>query len=488
MTAATQAMKAGPSQTGPAQTGDVRIDAARIAPPTAVPAKPTATTEPDADLRERFLPLSRAALFERLTRDTAWPASQAADVRKFFRYLDFWRAQAHTATLHDMEQTYEAFSPDSDLLVTRAFTAVEKRAMQSRLVGQVQNLMEKANYQRIDPSQVQLIMTKETHYGLDLHVDMNAFEEIMIYFRGKTTRTETRRDRKKLYLKKEQFELPIFSRLFVMFKIKPHERRIDEVMALTSCDRKQAEKVVAKERLILPPQVKSDYLYLKLFKNIPQSDIEMIFPNTKIKFRMFDKVKLSATAGGGLGAGIFGAAGKIALISTNPVAAAGAAIGLGGVAFRQVMSVVNQKNRYMVTMAQNLYFHALADNRGVMTLMADRAAEEEVKEDMLLYALLAKETVTISDIRDIDAAIETYLHNTYDLKVNFDVTDALQRLIADGIVTQRADGRLITMPPKEAATHIDKLWDGYLDRIATVDHDEGKEFDTEQEMIETSAS
>ena len=31
-------------------------------------------------------------------------------------------------------------------------------------------------------------------------------------------------------------------------------------------------------------------------------------------------------------------------------------------------------------MAQNLYFHSLADNRGVLIMIADRAAEEDVEE------------------------------------------------------------------------------------------------------------
>ena len=49
---------------------------------------------------------------------------------------------------------------------------------------------------------------------------------------------------------------------------------------------------------------------------------------------------------------------------------------LGGLAFRQGMSFIHKRNEYMVTMAQNLYFHALADNRGVMTVLADRAADQ----------------------------------------------------------------------------------------------------------------
>ena len=68
-------------------------------------------------------------------------------------------------------------------------------------------------------------------------------------------------------------------------------------------------------------------------------------------------------------------------------------VGLCGIAFRQATSFMNQRNRYMMTMAQNLYFHALADNRGVTTLLASRAAEEDIKEEMLLYSVMAKERV-----------------------------------------------------------------------------------------------
>ena len=51
----------------------------------------------------------------------------------------------------------------------------------------------------------------------------------------------------------------------------------------------------------MPPEVKENCIYMKLFKNIPRSDLEMIFPNTRVRFRFFDKLRLGATAGGGLG-------------------------------------------------------------------------------------------------------------------------------------------------------------------------------------------
>jgi hypothetical protein len=88
----------------------------------------------------------------------------------------------------------------------------------------------------------------------------------------------------------------------------------------------------------------------------------MVFPNTAVRFRMFDKIKLGVSASGGLGMGIVGAAGKIAFLFSNPLAAAGAVFGLGGIAVRQAVAFMNQKQRYMVVMAKNLYFHSMADN------------------------------------------------------------------------------------------------------------------------------
>ena len=216
---------------------------------------------------------------------------------------------------------------------------------------------------------------------------------------------------------------------------------------------------------------------MKLFKNMPRSDIEMIFPNTQVKFRMKDKVWLGVTGGGALGAGVFGAAGKLALAFSNPITAAGAMGGIGLVLFRQIMNVMNQKQRYMVIMAQNLYFHSMADNRGVMTKLADRAAEEDFKEEILLYSVLAKETVNRRDLGAVDEAIQHYVERMFGLQVDFEFEEALDRLIADGIVSEDADGTLHCLPPADAAARIDGMWDQVLDSLPDYESGPGRELE-----------
>ncbi len=442
---------------------------------------PVAEVDPHASVtegsrREKFLPITRHALMDRLTVANLWADGDAVQARRFMRYLDYWRRHGYAAKLLELEQLYEPFTPDSDLLRTRAFSPEERARMQKRLVTQMASLLEQGNFTRVDPSNVHFILTKESAYGLDLEVDLQAFEEILIYYRGATTISEYRRDVKRAYMRWREVKIPVFQRMFLLFKLKPFAVRVDEVMREQKLDQKEAERTVRRLRGLLPATVSSDYVYIKLFKNMPRSDVEMIFPNTKVRFRLFDKLKFGVTASSGLGMGVFGTVGKIAMAS-NPYTLAAAVAGLGGIALRQATNFLNQRTRYMVVLAQNLYFHAMADNRGVMTLLADRAAEEDVKEEMLLYSVLAKERVNIRNLRQVDQAIEQYLKDTFDIDVDFDVDDALQRLKQEGIVTELADGTLETLPAREAGLHIDKLWDACLDNLPDITVQEGHEID-----------
>jgi hypothetical protein len=417
--------------------------------------------------REKFLPVTRHALLDRLTVPSLWPSGDPAQARRFMRYLDYWRRHAYSVKLLDLEQSYEPFSPDTDLLLTRTFTPEERLAMQKRLVAQMTELLEQGNFTRVDPADFHVILTKDSHYGLDLQVDVEAFEEILVFYRGITTFIERRRDIRKAYLGWKEVEVPVFQRLFILFKLKPLEARVEEVMQEKKVERKEAEKIVQRLGRLLPETVRSDHVYIKLFKNMPRSDVEMAFPNTRVRFRLFDKIKFGVTAGSGVGVGVVSTAGKLALLS-NPYTLVMTLAGFGGIAVRQASAFINQRNRYMVVLARNLYFHSMADNRGVMTLLADRAAEEDIKEEMLLYTAIANARVNIRELKAVDEVIEKYLADTFGIEVNFDVEDALRRLKADGIVTELADGTLRTLPPGEAAAHVDKLWDLCLDQLPDV--------------------
>lgn len=429
--------------------------------------------------REHFIPITRFALMDRLTLPTAWPPGMAMEARRFFSYLDYWRHQRYGAKLLELEQTYEPFSPDSDLLMTRSFTDDEMVRMQDRMVDGLREVLVQANYRQIDPKDVETILTADSHYGLDLHVDFSLFEECLIFYRGASTRKDQKRTLRK-FMRKEEFDVPIFQRLFLLFKLKPLEKRVREIMQDEKVSHKEAERLAKKQRAHVPAVVIPGNIYMKLFKNIPRSDVEMIFPNTVVKYRLFDKIKLGGGSLVGVGSSIAVAVGKAGAALTNPIAAVMVVGGLGAAVFRQAMNFVNTKQRYMVVMAQNLYFHSMADNRGVMIKLIDRAAEEDVKEEMLLYSVLAKEKANRRDLKAIDIAIEQYLKSSFGLDLDFDLDDALERLLKDGIVTEDANGDLHTLGPIEAAKHIDDKWDVLLDELPVPDPHEGVEMEVEK--------
>ena len=84
----------------------------------------------------------------------------------------------------------------------------------------------------------------------------------------------------------------------------------------------------------------------------------------------------------------------------------------------------------------------------------------------------------------IDTAIEQYLATEFGVNVDFDLEDALQRLIADGLVTEGPDGQLHTMPPREAADHLDAKWDVFLDNLPDPRTGEGFEFEGDPGAVE----
>lgn len=194
----------------------------------------------------------------------------------------------------------------------------------------------------------------------------------------------------------------------------------------------------------------SDHIYVKMFKRIPQIDLEMLFPNTKIGFKRRHCCRRGGTA-------------TKLLAATNPFTLAFGIAGLSAVIFRRAMKFFHTRNHYMMVLAQNLYFCTLDNNRGAVTLIADNAEEEDVKEDMLLYAFLARYPSKYDALAEIKRSAIGFLKERCRVSVDFDAEDALRRLLADGLVRNDAEGNLTAIAPDDARAHLDRLWDRLLD-------------------------
>ncbi len=412
--------------------------------------------------KEKFIPITRFALLDRLKQPDAWPDGLYNEGILAVQNLATWRHHSYSQRLIKLLKHYLPFSPDRDTVRILEFSKEELFNKRKIFIEQIVTLVEQANYEKLSQEELDAFFTAQGPYGLNLKVDMSEYDESLVYYRGSDIKMHTTRDWKKLFLYKKTESIPIFQRLFMLFKLKPAETRIREIMESENVDEKKAKKLLANYRKVLPEGISSDHIYLKTFKNIPQSDLEMLFPNTKVEFKLFDKIKFIVTAGGGTVSGIVGTATKV-IAATNPITLAIAVAGFCGLIFRQVSNFFNQRNRYMMVLAQNLYFHSLANNRGALTLLVDRAEEEDIKEEILLYTYLLHNDVPPLERTNAKSSIEEFLANEFSISIDYDFEDALDRLIEDGLAVEDEQGVLRAVHPTLVRQGLSEKWNACLD-------------------------
>jgi len=420
---------------------------------------------------ESFIPVTRFALIDTLVNEAANNGDRK-DVVCFFQLLGQWRHQEHQDRLLRLKERYLPFSPDRDTIRVLDYSSQQLEVMKDELIDDITAMLERANYNLIDADGLNRLLSTHSAYGLELKVDQLEYDEILVYYRGAGEETLVQRNWQKLF-KKEAHTIPTFKRLFLLLKLKPEARRVEEIMDEKDVSEKKAKRILEKRRDKLPKSNGDSFIYLKLFKNIPQEDLEMMFPNTQVQFKLFDKIKLGMTAGGGTVAGVAGAASKAmaAVAAANPIALAGSIFGIVGIITRQVMNFFNTRNRYMLALSRRLYFHSLADNRGALTLLWDRGEEEDIKEAMLLYHFLLRKPVLRNELHLIDAEIEHFLMERYGVKVNFDIADAIDHLLRDGIVQENEQGQLIALSAPECKKVLEQRWRERLSNITTAEVD-----------------
>jgi hypothetical protein len=422
-----------------------------------------------ASPEERFIPVTRHDLLDRLSRPEVW-GKEVEEIRTLFRVLVHWRRLEYSERQRQLVRDYHPFNPDADMK-GEPLTEAHRQERQREFLRHIRHLLERGNYIEIPNESIPRLIAEQNPYGIELKVDLSEFEELLIYYRGQTS-TIVKPNRLDAWVRrKKPVSLPIYQRLFVLLKLKPIELRLREIMKAENVDEKKAAKILRKLRKTLPSTVTGELIYLKLFKFIPRSDLEMLFPNTRVMLKSFDKLRLGITAGGGTTAGVVGTVSKLtAATAIGPVGWAVALAGLAGIIFRQVTSVFNARTQYMIELNRKLYFHSIANNRSVLAMLTEGGEEEDVKEEALLYTFLVNHPVHESELQHIKEGIEHFLSDAYGIKINFDMNDALARLAEDGLVKKDAGGVLTALRPTEAFLHIDHKWDSYLDAIA---HAEG---------------
>lgn len=423
--------------------------------------------------REKFIPFRKSELIDLLCASGRLDAGGQGQFRALARVLQSLYHFEFHERLESLKGHYYPFNPDKDTQTRRTWDDAALKAHEEALVAGLSDVLENANYKAISDEELQHAMDEESLFKISLAVDFNDFSRLALFRRGDVMH---RAEVKAFPFRKKMLDVPTFERVAFLVRFKDR--------AYFEGKRKGRAK---NKPLDLPYEPGS--VVLKLFKNVPKADLEMLFPNTQIRMKWRDRLMLIVPGVvGGVGvliksaaslavaAALFWAIAEQKLtsdadlldIQLRPeqvavvVGALTALVGIGGFAVKQWLNFKNRKILFMKTLADNLYFKNLDNNEGVLHHVVDHAEEEECKEALLAFFFLlgAPEGLTESALDD---SIEAWLEDNHGVRIDFEVEDGLRKLKDLGLVeaTSQGDAEPLYRVPElgEACRRLDEIWD-----------------------------
>lgn len=115
----------------------------------------------------------------------------------------------------------------------------------------------------------------------------------------------------------------------------------------------------------------------------------------------------------------------------------------------------------MKALSDNLYFKNLDNNAGVFHTLIDAAEEEDFKEALLAYTFLLKHKPGLNKL-ELDEQIEAWFMNKYNCPLDFEISDALNKLERMHLVTRTGD-IYQALSLTQAKQYLDKRWDALFD-------------------------
>ena len=223
------------------------------------------------DLREKALPIRPADLTRLLV---GQPGLSDDDRRLFGRLCTRLGAHFHQdfyRRLGDLKTSYAQLDPDSDYAEVDGELVAASDANEDEFLEAFESTLERANYRPLRSDVIRAAVEAPNELGLNYVPDFTQFDHLRVFARGFTKIARISRNSRTKF-RKRTIILDAYQRLVVVLKFK--EGR----------DKK------------LGPEVRSDKLYLRMFKDVPHVDMEMHLPEqgTKVRMRWMDKAQIAS--------------------------------------------------------------------------------------------------------------------------------------------------------------------------------------------------
>jgi hypothetical protein len=403
------------------------------------------------DKKFRFIPYRKHDIIEMCLKDNLLPG-QEENFGTLYQMLSSIFHFEFQKIIESLKDAYAAVDPDSD---TRFYEYNKHNTDSTDIVELLSKLLDKANYERITQDDLNQALIESSLFKIRLHVNFDDFSEVLLFCRGESVKQET--VSRWMGLGSKTIDFINYERVVVYIRFREDFKQSNDKL----------------------PSCKAGLTLLKLFQNVPKADLEMLFPNTHVRMRTIDKllIGIPAAVSGGivlttkLGASFvlmgslfgvwLGLSNKtVELNKTTLMVLLAGLVALGSYLWKQFNNFKNRKLKFMQTLTKNLYFKNLDNNAGVFYRLVNDAEEEECKEAMLAYyfLLISENPLTKSEI---DSKIENWFKVKWNCIVDFEIDDALKKLMDFGLVKEKT-GMLSAIPIEKCIQMLDQKWDNYF--------------------------
>lgn len=391
---------------------------------------------PTLSARERSIPVRPGDLTRLLLSDPSLAPSDHTRLGQFARLLGAVFHYEFYDWLTQLKELYAPIDPDSDCVRLKDCSlTLTDNAMKSFL-GPFEDVMMRANFVPLDLPDLEKAIATPNELGLDYIPDLLQFDQLRVFVRGVGKVTRIVRHAGTMF-RKRAIQYDAYRRVVIALKYKP-TADLDEY-------------------------VRSDVLYLRMFKDVPYIEMDMHLPEqgTKIRMRWIDKLQIASP----VMTGIPTLAAKLLLAASfSPWLMTFALFAPISVGVKSFFGYKTARRRYLHYMIRHLYYLTMANNASVINRLVDSGEEEDFKEALLAYYVLWRgiDSPEPWDQARIDAEVETLLHEKTGLEIDFETGDALNKLLRLGIAQRSSQGHFRAASIERALEILDEQWDHYF--------------------------
>jgi hypothetical protein len=359
----------------------------------------------------QFIPLQTAELLDLLCGDPSLPEADREPLRQLADLVQgVYHIRLHRRQVQ-LKNDYEPFDPDTDDTVLVRLTATQKQQRLNGLYKDVAWLLDRAHFRHLNRDDLEPFLRQASDWGIRMAVDFSAFDHVSIFVRGDAYETRRLRNWRTLF-REIDVEVPIFRRLVLILKLRPGSR--------------------------LGVGVNTEHVFMKIFKDIPRADVDMLLPGARVTLRLLDRGKIGVGLLSGLATMVWRMFHELnrffhELVMSDNMAW-GLVAGCLGYGYKSYYDYQQTRQAYHLNLTQSLYFQNLDSNAGVLTRLFDEAEEQETRATLLAYYCLWRfagpEGATAEELA---ASMDLYLDRYAQVSLLCEMREAADRLVRLGL-------------------------------------------------------